>query len=460
MPGFHLTGGIGMSWYGLMNLGAPLPLGPAGFEDENGLYVNKDGTRSAEPITNDAHRATVGAVDMAEGLANILGIDTAQAQNLMETIMYVDEEGNTGFDVHTDLFLAYGAGEKMGDIVYQAFQINKGYTMEENEWADTPYQNSRFRVIGRDEKEVPIIAARVGAADADNIIVAASPHGDEQSAKWLIMDSQRRAGIAEDLRPGSTPGAIYFIPSISPTLQFADARGIPNGIYDGNGLLTVTIQELFDNQTNDNRRDLQNQGNIAKYAVGADANRDAQLRLKSTREFIEFMENVNTGDVSIASIMIHGYGSYNEAAFYFQGDFSQRPFSVGQDNTAIGNALRRLMGYSAPVQGDNYVYEGKTPAEGEYLRLLAARGIWSMDIELPPKYGEGHRPYQNQRRLHRPGAGHGDHPDCLRNPENSAGAGVRRSPGHPTDPQLGNHHRVPADRFYRRGRPAGGAGTY
>jgi hypothetical protein len=85
--------------------------------------------------------------------------------------------------------------------------------------------NSSFWSIGEDETGIPIVATRV-ETDGPNKkkLVIAGSHGDERNAQRVIMATQRyfinEGDIPDDL-------ALYFIPCLSPTMCFADARGIP-----------------------------------------------------------------------------------------------------------------------------------------------------------------------------------------------------------------------------------------
>jgi len=326
--------------------------------DENGLYILKDGRRLNEKHKECTNNLKIGAKDVWEGLNEILGNfrEIPRREYIYET---------------SDLLRDYGP--HMSEVVYQAFQINQGYDMTElSTWKpctrynpeykkstleqyETP-SNCSFGTIGRDETNIPIIVTRVGNANASKKIVIAGPHGNERIARFVVLETQKHFinnGVSDpDL-------VLYFIPAMSPTLFFADARGVPfikemnNTVYElqqitytpteiGNNtwkeqvkkyLLMVrnlSIPKLHDLMATKHNGTLvhtliQNQEDPIKPLYGIDANRDYHLVLPSSQRFAEFVKPLTGVDVqnktginngSCIIFMLHGYESIKDTRRY------------------------------------------------------------------------------------------------------------------------------------------------
>jgi hypothetical protein len=258
--------------------------------DENGLYILQDGRR----LNNREGELGIGDQDRWVGLESILGIDRRIARA---------SEYNT-----STLFNNYGTS--MSDVVYQAFQINICYK-KTNAYAETKINNDSRKVfysIGRDESNIPIVATRIGPDTAENKLVIAGPHGNERMARFVVLETQKhfiQNGISD---PNL---ALYFIPAMSPTLFFADARGLPfvkNGNEyesfknpeDRRGAVAdicnfLSIPKLHDFMAtnvdsalmHDNIQS--NNGTPENPIYGIDTNRDLHNLLESTRAFMSFI---------------------------------------------------------------------------------------------------------------------------------------------------------------------------
>jgi hypothetical protein len=185
--------------------------------DENDLYVLKDGLRVSREIVNRdrLEGSHIGHEQPGAGLTEILGARYS---------------GTIPFELDT-LTLLRQYDTEMPEVVYQAFQINRGY-VSGSSWQDCTTRFPgiiQFKSIGRDETDIPIMVTRMGNGNAARKLVIAGPHGDERNAQRLIMAAQRhftqQGGIPTDT-------ALYFIPCLSPTMCFADARGIPNEFWE------------------------------------------------------------------------------------------------------------------------------------------------------------------------------------------------------------------------------------
>jgi hypothetical protein len=276
--------------------------------DENNLFILTDGRRvTEEHIKYEGNDLRIGKDDPGEGLDTILA--------------HPDAAHTAPYNVR-ELFEQRGL--RMSDVVYQAFQINSGYTLisnnrviENEEAPGLPGSWMRcgagsnvracFGVIGADETGIPIVVTRIGEEGPDKKkLVIASPHGDERNAQRLIMRTQRYF-----IQHGAPAGMVlYCIPCISPAMAFADARGIPNEFWNefteyGIGMNPgavksftlkrgeLTIPKLHDSMTAGMRYNMQTfriNGPSAHPRYGVDANRDEYFSLQSGRCFKAFIE--------------------------------------------------------------------------------------------------------------------------------------------------------------------------
>jgi hypothetical protein len=283
--------------------------------DENDLYILEDGRRVSgeKDYIINGKDLRVGDVEAGKGLRNIFGIDKTDD----ETPIFSDSKKIQMQHKTIDLLREYGT--KLPLVVYQAFQINicyKGaFTAEEPFMIDN--SSGAFYSIGTDETGIPIVVTRVGQVGATKKLVIAGPHGDERSAQRLIMMLQKHF-----IQHGPPLGTvIYFIPSISPTMTFADARGIPlvneagekvdkTKRINGSGMIDISIPQLHDlvaalippvpplppSRIRDDRvlRSLiQNQKTPHEPPYGVDSNRDVEQKLKSSKVFRGFIDWLN-----------------------------------------------------------------------------------------------------------------------------------------------------------------------
>jgi hypothetical protein len=232
--------------------------------DENSYYILKDGRRvNIENVVYNGKDLRIGAEKPEEGFRIIM-----EGSDLAEPSSTPLEK----YKVYDDLLKSHGAALK-NLVVYQVFQINRGYDRTGSSWQDIPSQSSsiaQFKLIGSDETGIPIIVTRIGNENAAHKLVIAGPHGDKRNAQRLVMAAQQYF-IKEGGVPTDT--VLYFIPCLSPTMCFADARGIPNMFLDGwqkdvpmgNGPFVVNsslkIPELYDNMKYEERTKLQYQKN-------------------------------------------------------------------------------------------------------------------------------------------------------------------------------------------------------
>jgi hypothetical protein len=263
-------------------------------------------------------------------------------------------------------------------------------------------------------------------------------HYDERNAQWLIMAAQKHF-----IDQGPPPDTVlYFIPCLSPTMCFADARGIP--IVDENGnklsipdaLNRVTIPYLHNliaslvpkslDAPDDKellRELIKDQLDPTNPQYGIDANRDVNFSLDSSRRFAEFIESVTGIDLKQTDkkddgrctvFMIHGYDSSkanyieNQGCVYGQ----YKPYAENPSRGVIPAEILRyidmmtqsLFGYinaaSSRVATDDtgireYFYKndnGINKFNGEWIRHLygkmGERNILAFDIELGQAYNE------------------------------------------------------------------------
>jgi hypothetical protein len=343
------------------------------FFDERGYYILQDGRRlSKASVEGEVNPSSlrIGADSAIEGLFNILG------QNYSEPISYRVE----AFKVFKE------CGPYMSDVVYQAFQINRGYTLLEqgnvvdrpDNWeqciakADTSSLRDRppsgslavqhrdrvFGVLGRDETNIPIVVTRIGNPRARYKLVIAGPHGDERNAQRVIMLTQRyfiNEGIDSNLDL-----ALYFIPSISPTLAFADARGLPIVGKDGRkyesdkdprqSSIETALKEHTEIQYIHDlirepvggiilRNQIQSQENPENPGYGIDSNRDYNMALPSSRAFKGFIELLtrNTDRDKLNVFMMHGYTEH--------GDVYGPYYLNSQDKVRMTNEVKGYVNY-------------------------------------------------------------------------------------------------------------------
>jgi hypothetical protein len=136
------------------------------------------------------------------------------------------------YNIHDDVFngmLKQPGNSIENDVVYQALQISACYPQSVNN-PTAINEHAVFYRIGLDETGIPIVVTRIGEEGPNKKkLVIAGPHGDERNAQRLIMAAQKHF-IDND--PPSADTVLYFIPCLSPTMCFADARGIPNKLWE------------------------------------------------------------------------------------------------------------------------------------------------------------------------------------------------------------------------------------
>jgi hypothetical protein len=401
--------------------------------DENGLYILQDGRRADENIIKNGKYSEkelkIGNEDSGEGLKEILGVK----ENFPETIL--NEYETKG--------LLERYGPHMTEVVYQAFQINRGYCLNiinnRYEWepctryryppyvassARPPYYTDApecsFSVIGFDETGIPIVVTRVGKETEQKKLVIAGPHGDERNAQRLIMKAQRH--FIQHGAPANT--VLYFIPCISPTMAFADARGIPNEFWkDGvngksmlqaritdtgifrigfsidKGKLTIPklhdmLGDRYDKDTcekvteggilfRDLIQDKENNGLPSNPRWGVDANRDITLSLDSSWAFAGFVKMLTSADIqrktgksngSCTFFMMHGYdstkpGNDNRGCVYGQ-------YNVGTND--IGTIPPEIKGYIDFMTQSLYGYKNAASGNSKNDKAYFYKGIDNM----------------------------------------------------------------------------------
>jgi hypothetical protein len=273
--------------------------------DENGYYILEDGRRVSDEIIIESRYGEkdirIGNKEVSEGLFEIMN-----ARSLLPVKTVYNDARQL-----LDRYRYY-----MPLVVQQAFQINACYAKPNG--IQNPLalgSNAKFYSIGTDETDIPIVVTQVGEDGPDKKkLVIAGPHGDERNAQRLIMSAQNYF-IDKDL-PADT--VLYFIPCLSPTMCFADARGIPVVDKDGKKLplpeaksrITIPyLHNLIASQVPKNTdvpddtallRTLMQSGNgkatdddYPKY--GIDANRDINFDLKSNMVFKSFIVSLYRG---------------------------------------------------------------------------------------------------------------------------------------------------------------------
>jgi hypothetical protein len=319
--------------------------------DENELYILKDWRRVTEAEAKKSGLRFGTERDPVEGLKDILGaIPSEGLKTEYKSINLLNDKIN-------DTYLI----DKMHVVVFQVPQINVCYAPSSEDWQQctrkhTKYRNSRletvietadFKSIRTDETRIPIVVTRIGSERAEKKIIIAGPHGDERNAQRLIKKSQKYF-IQKGAPEYGT--VLYFIPCISPTMAFADARGIPivnergelnfnratdsvvktleeyrkgiKKIPDLHDLIATKIKvdekllarigKIKTELDEQDRYELLMRSAIQKYNgdlfkngeansafpnFGIDANRDYHLALPSSKAFLNFIKMINTGDI-------------------------------------------------------------------------------------------------------------------------------------------------------------------
>jgi hypothetical protein len=320
--------------------------------DENDLYILEDGRRVSEELINDPQKAKykekeirIGDADVVKGLRNILCF----RRTVNETPIFSDSQKIQMQYKTTDLFREFGAKvpSDLHLIVYQAFQINICYKNGDLIPINGVDYDRIFYRIGWDETNIPIVVTSVKNKVPPNQfparqLVIAGPHGNERMARFVVLETQRFYIENPTKVPENT--TFHFIPAMSPTLFFADARGLPfiNLIQkkETNGKIEYEISK-----DNKNPRDFIgkiyaeltipllhkfiaeevngvlmhtniqfNNGSPKNPIYGIDANRDYHNLLKSTQAFNHFI-NVQKPTryypdplpENLTVIMLHGH---------------------------------------------------------------------------------------------------------------------------------------------------------
>jgi hypothetical protein len=344
--------------------------------DENGLYILKDGRRLNGGHKECTDDLKIGDKDIWRGLDVILGTSSANLKK--------DEYS------YNTVKLIRDYGENMPAVVYQALQINIGYTITSPSKMWVPCKSSSpngayFNVIGRDETDIPIIVTRVGNENAKNKLVIAGPHGNERNARFVVLETQKyfiENGISDpDL-------VLYLIPAMSPTMFFADARGLPfvekkEDVYkykkDDSKTISEQVKDICDMLTiprlhdfmatkiNEKSEDIVHDhiqlyrlnGSSKTPKYGIDTNRDYHSLLKSTQAFNNFIKNfidtnIENNKKNSTVIMLHGHENANT----FKGRINNTSHNQGtvlcpyivkphtkKENVEVGHIESTIMGY-------------------------------------------------------------------------------------------------------------------
>jgi len=164
-------------------------------------------------------------------------------------------------------------------------------------------------------------------ADRQRKLVVAGPHGNERNARFVVLETQRY--FIRNPKILSNDLILYFIPAMSPTMFFADARGLPldnKGEYlnkvPAAGLknavetkVTDTLKSLTIPRLHDDiaasipgfttwQDGIQGQGDPKKPKYGIDTNRDIYNVLPSTKSCLQFFID---NKENMAVFMLHGY---------------------------------------------------------------------------------------------------------------------------------------------------------
>ena len=428
-----------------------LVMGMSGYLiDENNLYILRDGRRiSNAEFENDGNRARCfGNEKVAEGLADILG--------------KVIQPGGGAYDT-AGLLNDADLVEKMPLVVFQALQINACYNRGSGAMSINT-NKAKFYSIGKDETDIPIVVTCVGNENAVNKLVIASPHGDERNAQRLIMAAQKyfiKEGAPADM-------VYYFVPCISPTMAFADARGIP--VVNKNNVREPSIKQLLDDyRTNTNgknipylhdliamevpitpnsttkrllRTSIQNHNGSAfatfddykngrrnqGYPIyGIDSNRDVEPWLDSTKCFIAFMERLCDSPGApdnIKVFMVHGYKDGGGVFGTYDINLTERKAELLPAARDMAYAFWAFLFGGRPE--DFYGSTRTLPHNyvGEWNQILYRRlGVLSVDIELPDA------PYDEGRRGELPPDGNYYKPDRIKEDFGDDGVLIQRRDG-------------------------------
>jgi hypothetical protein len=434
--------------------------------DENGLFILKDGRRHL----TEGMGIRIGNEDAKLGLNEIM---ESIPQSIMFSARKPDYQGGININKIPPYIPTkpikneYGVYEELlkeqytamtNLVVMQAFQISACYN---NANPLILSDNVRFYSIGLDETDIPIVVTEIkgpegqisenihyhfqAQAHAANLkkLVIAGPHGDERNAQLAVLETQkyfmRNSVSVYDLM-------LYFVPSISPTMFFADARGLPfDGIvrYADNmtdaekekiaktaadtALAGLTIP-LLHGRIASKRALIQGQTNSLEPANGIDTNRDVYNLLKSTNAFYNFVigeANGNRSNNFITLFMMHGYEDASGrdirdkiSTTSAQGTLSG-PYLFDRNNGYIEDHIMDQMdiittlifGYryergknitNKVEYSGNYFFNKKTNIKdefnGEWSRKFYLRegnenapSIQCFDIELGQDYNEGYR---------------------------------------------------------------------
>ena len=417
--------------------------------DENGLYILKDGRRltqtKAETEAETEAKKTggkeirFGNKAVAKGFKDIFGFDA-------DWRYYYFSEDLLNEILNRNLLTV------VDPVVIQALQTNICYGRKGTYDPIQMNTNAVFYSIGRDETNIPIVVTRVGDENAPKKIVIAGSHGNERNARFAVLETQMHF-IASGLQGNDL--VLYFIPAMSPTMFFADARGLP---LDSEGnylkdvpagkieakvrekvrevLTTLTIPKLHDDIASkievkevDNGQEKKtnmiwqdaiqrNQLDSTKPIYGIDTNRDCYNILPSTECCLNFFVK-NKENMTV--FMLHGYERLDE-------DRVREGFNSGYQCTLAGPyefyATRGCIDESIMDQMDvitslifgyrykrgedrlevvdystNYFFDRKTAIgiefNGEWSRKLYLDTpdlkILCFDIEMGENYREGSR---------------------------------------------------------------------
>jgi len=245
---------------------------------------------------------------------------------------------------------------------------------------------------------------------------------------------------------------LYFIPAMSPTLFFADARGLPfvlggdkykeiKDIYkyckdekEKTSTIKKTIKEIYGFLTIPKLHDFMEKkvdgelmhDNIQSFNIsplepkyGIDANRDYHNLLKSTDVFYSFINNLGANSENTTVFMMHGYDSKNRmrAGYdnYKRRDITGQgavygPYLEKDDKMYLDDKLMRntdlltlcLFGYKNQIinnvnevtRSKNYMFDFDSKPNkyyGEWTQILDKQNIKCYDIELAENYRQGTR---------------------------------------------------------------------
>jgi hypothetical protein len=421
------SGTTSQSGWKLMLNGDLVPGATGWLIDEFGLFILRDGRRVSMEIIEryGLEHLIIGNKDSSEkGLQEILGRPYEESTDVELNVAY--------------LFANYN--ETMPDIVYQAFQINIGHNQRISEYEIV--QGVKFYNYGFDESGIPLVVTQIGNEYAKHKIIISGPHGDERCALRLILMVQRRFSREPTLAIESD-SVFYFIPAMTPTFYFADARGLPivnkygKMDYEDNieasiayAIENIDIPLLHDNIVNiidvpesPNKKETlrtaiqqYNRNNRFAYypKYGIDTNRDSHSHLSSIQSFYRFVEKL-PGDQKTV-ILLHGYASTKISKtssdphqgciypqYYIVPNINKA--EVYPDRIAFCKLIRKALGWNKPQMDDNgneesflYLSTKNDPDyyKGEIIRYFAElipgeKRIYAFDIELPHIYDEGRR---------------------------------------------------------------------